>query len=237
MPDTDNQNLYTIMDSLKDQTFQEIIDRMEGIQGIEENKLPGDDPSERALTNWTRELDKLERAAKRKTPHRKRFIHIAMVAVLLLSFLLISVNAHHILNWFGATYEKYTKLQQTASIETEIKGWKDVYLPEYVPEDYTISDGIATTDAKSIEYTDTEGHRIMFYQYSPQSNIMIDTEAADKTMTSAVAGHTAYVFHKNGLTTLYWDNGIQTFSIEFSTLCLTEDEAIQMAESIQLQNK
>lgn len=228
----DETDLHGLLEAAEDELFQKIVDRMEGIQGIEESRLAKEKPSQEELLKWNTALDKLERQLARPKKCKRNKRHwIAVLAAILAATLLVSVNAHQIMNWFVTVREKYTLIHQENSISSEISRWEGAFVPDEVPKDFTISDALCGDDVLIIEYADTAGHRIVFYQYSPGSNILIDTEKADKVVDCKVADYTAYLCYKGELTTLYWNNDAQVFSFEFGSH-ITEQEILDMAASL-----
>lgn len=234
----DETDLRGLLEAAEDELFQKIVDRMEGMQGmqgIEESRLAKEEPSQEELLKWNTALDKLERQLtqpKKCKSNKRRWI--AVLAAILAATLLASANAYHIMNWFETVREKYTLIHQENSISSEISRWEGAFVPDEVPKDFTISDALCGDDMLIIEYADTAGHRIVFYQYSPGANILIDTEKADKVIDYKVADYTAYLYYKGELITLYWNNGAQVFSFEFGSHT-TEQEILDMAASLKKQ--
>lgn len=92
---------------------------------------------------------------------------------------------------------------------------------------------MSTEHFKVIEYADSMGGQITFYQYSATSNVRIDTENADKVVFPWVGAATAYQFEKGGQTTLYWSTESCVFSIAFDSASVPEAEIVSFAQGIE----
>lgn len=173
---------------------------------------------------------------KRKhTPVRHRRLRRTMVAAaLFISALLMAASAFPgLFVWLETVYEQFTQIHAAGTAQEEVDRWAGVYLPAYLPPSFTISDAMSTEDVKVIEYADTQGDRITFYQYSPDANVRIDTEAADKTEASWLNDGNAYLVHKGDLDTVYWEIGDCILSVEYNPDAVPVSEIKAFTVSIQ----
>lgn len=232
-----DDNLKDIVERSQEEALQRIIDRQEGKLAREELKGPGRVPTAEELAHWSSELDRLEEQEKSSGLNRRKWLlRLAVLAALLAALLALSVGAIRagIFNLFVTAQEQFTQINTSQSPERVVAGWRQFYLPSCLPDGYIISSPIDDENIKSIEYSNSSGERILYYQYSPNSNVRLDTEKADKQYNDSVNGETAYLFEKGTLSTLYWstDKGY-ILSIEFNPSSVTAEEILDMAESVQ----
>lgn len=223
-----------LMDEAEDALFQKIIDRQEGAQGIAENTLPAPGPTGAELARWTLALDALSRQA---PPQRKRvrLRRTVILAALLGAALLVAAGAFHrqILNWIETAHDQYAQLQAGRTAQQELDGWTGAYVPTALPLGYVLRYAKSTEQFKVIEYADSSGDQITFYQYCASSTVRFDTEEASKTVFPWVGETTAYQFQKGGRTTLYWTNKTSVFSIAFDAASVPESEMLSFAQSFE----
>lgn len=216
------------MEQSQDQLFQQIIDEQEGRLGIEEARRLGGPPEE-ALTRWTTELDKI----KDKRPgHWKRTVVIAAIiaAAMAMAVSVLATN-FDFLNIVETIQEQFTQFSPDKSPEIIVSKWSGAYLPEYVPAGYMMSDAVESTDIRAVEYTNSEGIRFTFNQYSGNTNLRIDTETAETTGCH-VGTEDGRLVRKGSQSTLYWNSVDTAFSIVYDPANITDDEARQIAESV-----
>lgn len=233
-----SDNIRDLMEEAEDALFQKIIDRQEGALGLEELNQSGPVPTQAELAKWEQALDKLaDEKASGKPPVKKRLGRTALLAILAAMFLLVAASAlsRPILNWVESVHEQYTQLQAKNTAQDEIDSWSGYYLPTSLPAHFAVSDAHKADDVAMIEYADTEGARITFYQYSPHSSFRIDTEKADKIITDLIPDQSVYLFSKKNLSTVSWNCGGHLLSIEFKTGSVDETELRALIGSIQWQ--
>ncbi|MHB8065221.1 MAG: DUF4367 domain-containing protein [Ruminiclostridium sp.] len=109
--------------------------------------------------------------------------------------------------------------------------WKNVYIPQYVPEGYKISDTNSLVTQKTIHYTAVNKALIVFIQYSDKdTNIRVDTENA-KVSWIVINDEESIVSEKGGMTTAVWHNSDCAFSLIGH---ISKEELIKMAESVEM---
>lgn len=242
------QRLEQLFDQAEDVLFQNIIDQQEGILGAKENEeYVGCEPTAREIGHWEEELNKLvlvqeNQGAIRPAPashcrSRKKLLRVLLLVAIIASVLVISGNAirMYILNWTETIGELYMEFRTGESAQDTVGGWNMVFIPTKIPAGYQISDAANTTSSTFIEYSNSEGHRVMFYQYAASAVVRIDTEAADEEI-DWLGGH-AYLFSKQEgeTTTISWSSGDYAFSIEYNPSQLNREDIEEMAESLQWQ--
>lgn len=227
---SEEKDLHRLVEDAEDELFQAIVDRMDRLEAPELEPGPGPPPE--ALARWRAALGRLERVPAVRN-RRRLGLRIAVVIAILAGVFFLGAHALTF-NWIELVREEYTQIQLRADTSPEevVDGWTDAFRPSCLPEDYHMSDAIDGADFKAIEYTDTEGHRIMFYQYGPDSNVRIDTESAEVRRSGTVNGHTAYWVQKGAVATLYWNDGQRIFFIEYAPECLSDAEILNFAEHI-----
>lgn len=222
------KSIQELLEQSEDQLFQQIVDEQEGLLGIEESKRLGS-PSEEELAQWTARLNKL---AAKAAPHRRRKRLVVVVAIIA-ALLAVSVLAYQVdlLNFVETVQEQFTQLSPSDPPENTVSAWVGAYCPEYVPDGYMMSDAVDNGDTKAIEYTSTEGVRFMFYQSGGDTNIRIDTEAAELS-DCRIGDVTGRLVRKDGLSTLFWSTTGASFSIEYDASRTSDQEIQQLAESV-----
>lgn len=219
-----------LIERSEDELLQAIIDHQEGMldQG---GLLP--DPSEANLAHWHYVLHRANAPEQRspKPTKRPRLRTVILVAILL-ALLMGSAAGLIISTWIERQHEAFLQLQAGVPPDDLVAGWVQVYVPEHIPEDYAISDAVWSDTLKFIEYSDTAGTRIAFYQYSTDANIRIDTEDADKELLWPDGS--GYLFFKEQTASLSWNNGIYTFSLEYDPARVSQADIEKMAQSIVL---
>lgn len=158
---------------------------------------------------------------------------VVVVAAVLALLLLPSAavrNALH--NLYISVMERYTQVQLNEPVEQIVSRWKNAYLPSYLPEGFSMSDADNSGEMIFIEYADANDNRITFYQYGIDSSIRLDTEGANEALPCQIGDGVGKLYEKEARTALYWSNGEQSFSVEFSSKIM-QDEIIKMAESME----
>lgn len=225
--------LHDLIDSTEDKLFQTIIDRQEGALGMAEQELCGEKP----LYNWPPSHQNSVLSCAPSCGFRRRWLSRAVVAAIIVFALAITAfaAAPTVLNWLETAHGNFVHISADESATEKIAAWTQVYVPDYVPEDYLPSDASRTEGMTVIEYVNTKGDRLIFYQYSPSSNIRIDTEFSEETVLTWKNGETAYLSSKGSTSIVYWSSSDWMFSIEYNPEDLTIDEIELMEESIQWQ--
>lgn len=234
-----DRELQDLFEQSEDALFQRIVDRQEGALGIaERERLGGEDPPAVELARWNRALDELERRKKREEPppappKRRSLRRVLLLAAIIIAALMFSATAirAYLLNWTEQAAEKYIQLQAGESAAERVARWREAYIPEIVPEDYTISDEGDSQNFRYIEYLDSQGHRLMFFQYPEGSAVRIDVEGA-ATVADWLGG-SARLITKGKTSIVVWDNGGCSFSIEYESDALSLDAVEEMAESLK----
>lgn len=106
----------------------------------------------------------------------------------------------------------------------------DAYLPEFVPEGFSITDVETLTFTKSIRYSNDKNQTILFIQYSGENiNLRVDTEDA-KVKEILINGIEGISLEKDGYTTLVWHNNETSFYLESQ---IDKSLLVKMAESMK----
>lgn len=219
-----------LIERSEDELLQAIIDRQEGVPD-QAGLFPG--PTETSLIRWHHALDEAfapeEQCPK---PTKAPRLRTVILVAILLALLMGSATGLIISTWIERQHEAFLQLQAGVPPDDLVAGWVQVYVPEHIPEDYAISDAVWSDTLKFIEYSDTAGTRIAFYQYSTDANIRIDTEDADKELLWPDGS--GYLFFKEQTASLSWNNGIYTFSLEYDPARVSQADIEKMAQSIVL---
>lgn len=186
----------------------------------------------RELYQWTGK----SRRVKMRFPVKIFFV--AAIVVIFLGGITAGAYWEQIMQFFTTQYEDYTDLsitsQNTASnlnIGKEPPAdWKDVWIPEYIPEGFLADRFAGGTRVKTITYTSTDDTYIEFRQLD--KIVGIDGEVTNIEGIN-IDGFQAYAYEKNfegkTIRNLSWSNGEESFSIEGTP---PMDELVKIAESI-----
>ena len=232
----ENSRLRDLLEQSEDALLQALIDEAEGELGQAELKELAGEPPSAEYAKWRQALHR--RTAPKRAGVSKRWLRVVVAAAIIAALLLLTVAAvrYQMLNFIERVYEQFTQLQPDTSAEARVAGWGDIYLPSYLPEGFFISSAWESGDTKIIEYTNSPGDRIIYYQYDCGSSLRLDSEDADKRACQ-VGGIDAWILEKDGLCTLYWWNETGIFSLEFTSGSVPETEIEQIAESLQYQEE
>ena len=234
-----DQELQDLFEQSEDALFRRIVDRQEGALGMAERERLGmDGPSATELARWDRALDALERQKRREEPppgppQKRSLRRVLLLAAIIAAVLALSAAAVrvYVLNWTEQATEKYLQFQAGESAAERVARWQEAYVPSTVPRDYQISAAAYSESSKFIEYANTAGDRLLFFQYPGSAAVRIDTEAADREVDWF--GQKAYLFLKEGTAMVTWDGGDCIFSIEYDPEAVTGEEIKEMAKSLE----
>jgi len=161
---------------------------------------------------------------------------VVLVFILGFSILYTTVDAFRIqvLNFLLAFEPEYTavKLGESENDGNIIAGFKDTYLPTYIPEGYR-ADKITNNDnAKTIDYINETGNFIKYMALCSAFGGGIDSEEADiiKYIKINGAKEDGLFVLKKGVITISWTFDNHIFIIIADKL--TEEETIKIAESV-----
>ena len=235
---TEDKKLRDLLEESQDDLFQRIIDRQEGRVGLAEAKKEPD-PTQSELDRWNRELDALERGTDKDKAHRMvawRRLGIAAVIAVLLMIVTVAALQIRILNVVETIQEKFTHLSPDKSAEDVLAGWENVWLPTSMPEDFMLTDVVENGDIRAVEYTDSEGTQLTFYQYNSDTMLHLDTENA-VVSNCHVGEFQCRLVYKAGWSALYWNNSDLAFAIEYDPDKTPDPVIQQVAQSVALDNK
>lgn len=224
--------LKDLLESSDDELFQKLIDRQEGAEGQSESYVLGI-ASEPEMQQFHNRFTATYCAASDHKPSGARWKlgRGFLVAVFVMVFLFTVAKAYpKMLNWVIESFDEFIQFHSNTSPEETMELWEDGWVPTYLPDDFRITDVVCGETAKLIEYSNTTGERIVFYQYSTNDNFHLDIENAIQEECQ-IDGKPAYVIEKEEISTLYWLDTDWSFSIEFPPSIML-DEAVKIAESI-----
>lgn len=127
--------------------------------------------------------------------------------------------------------EKYTKVSVvvTGSKSEVMNDWDSYFVPEFIPEGYTLTNSERFGDIKILFYTNITGQEIQFSQTPLNPEYQVDTENAHVTDVT-INDEKGILVDKDGLMTMIWTSDAHTFHIIGE---IDRAEIIKMAESIK----
>ena len=158
---------------------------------------------------------------------------VVLAFVLGFSILFTTVDAFRVqvLNFLLTFESEYTsvRLGENENDENIIAGFKNTYLPTYIPEGYRIYDKGNGGSFSLINYINNEDEYIRFYVFTFGMEGNIDSENAEIIKTIKINGTEGIYILKNGKITISWSNEERLFII---SAILSEKEIIKIAESV-----
>jgi len=159
---------------------------------------------------------------------------VVLVFILGFSILFTTVEAFRVqvLNFIMTFEKEYTtvKLGESENDGNIIAGFKDTYVPIYIPAGYKINQLIDEDDMKTIEYINDEDNFLFFYDYNQSAITNIDTEDADTIKSIKINGVDGLFVLKNNRIIISWTYNNRILII--IAYKLTEEETIKIAESV-----
>lgn len=204
-------------------------------------------PSEKEKLKFIRRLNfhftlfNLRKVARRLFHYRFQKIAILIsvfLMLLLTSFLSVEAFRVKILNLFIQIEKEYTTIrleeemnQPPAHLQIE---WDSAYVPTKVPEGYRITRVSNDQNVKLIEYENESQGFLLFQQNNRNSGINVDTEGAEEVSRLTLHGHEGLYVHKKDVMTVVWEDEAHLFLISGSSIDLSKEEMIEMAQSVSL---
>lgn len=227
---SERQPFSDILDRSDDQAFQAIIDRQEAALGRAESGTPGPALTAETLAKWEKELDKLPGQRRSRRRLRRTVLLAAIITALLLA---AAAGAYHVelLNWWERVRQEVSILTVEEDPEAIVQTWTGCHVPTEIPEGFEIAQAVNGTTAKIIEYHDTAGNRIMYYEYTSDVTLGLDKEQASALIEPNHEG--AHAYEKDGKTSYYWFSEERAYVLEFDTDAVTLDAVERMAESLR----
>lgn len=178
--------------------------------------------------------------------HSKRLYKVAAILFFLISIISVSVlNAEAIkiklFNFIFDIHDKYTsiKLEPADDMETGYitLNLEDVYIPTRIPEGFKLS-GLTNNDQqKVLQYSNSNKSIIILQQFSSDCSLNIDTENADHIINVLINDSEGLLVEKENIITITWNYANRLFLMEFINCELSQEEALDIAESVRLVNK
>lgn len=190
---------------------------------------PQEDPL-KALEEFLAQREPQKRA--RSRPQKRLLI----VAAVLAALLALTAVAYAVQHWglFLNVQEEFTQPRTAPGPEATVKTWTELPIPTDTPRGFYISDAASGDGTSTIEYTNSEGQRFTIFYYSQESSVHIDSEKTDQSTQFMLENMTVYLLEKNGLSTLFWNDGPTIVSIEFHPEEVSLDEIKALAVSMAL---
>ena len=109
--------------------------------------------------------------------------------------------------------------------------WTNAYVPTYIPEGYEVSSFSYNDGFKRIVFENASTQTFILYtEMDEASNLVVDTENADRFEEIILNGQSGTLVVKNSLITIVWEQGGRLFMIKTQTEVRT---AIKMAEGVK----
>lgn len=173
--------------------------------------------------------------------HITRFMQIAAVLIVCLTVVGITAiagSSHlrvQILQLLARTTTEYTELSMSIEKEIDIPNdWKGTYYPGTVPEKSMISYLDSNNSISWVCFSDEESDgkwKLSFTEYDETTDIRIDSENANQ-VESMINGHEVTILEKEGLITIYWNDGQRLLVLQTQRCSLPE--AITYASNVEM---
>ena len=214
------------------------LEEMQSLEGSSDSK-----PSELALKRFSKQLD-MELRKQRQTERKRiafialRTIAISLVAIFVVFFTAmttVSAFRTRVLNIWMDIRPEYTAFQLRGGDSTEggsmIVNWINAYVPTYIPEGYEVSSFSYSEGFKRIVFENTPAQTFILYtELDEASNLVVDTENADRFEEISINGHIGTLVLKNNMVTIVWEQRGRMFMIQAQADVGT---VIKMAEGVK----
>ena len=244
-------NRAKLRDEYEDALFKMLLHDVAEHQGkalLEEQQAivdtPDSKPSELALKRFSKQLD-TELRKQRKVARKQvalaavRAMAICLVAVLtvfLTAMTTVSAFRTRVMNIWMDIRPEYTAFQLRSGDSTEggsmVVNWSNAYVPTYIPEGYEVGSFSFNEGLKRIVLEDASSQTFILYtELDEASNLVVDTENADRFEEISLNGQTGTLVVKNNLITIVWEQEGRLFMIQAQA---DEGTAVKMAEGVKL---
>jgi len=199
-------------------------------------------PSERFDKNMQRLIRNHRRKKKMKSTLKMTMkvatFFIIVTSIFLTAALSVKATRTEILNLFTETTKEYLNIKYgdrtLLDSENLFKDWEQIYLPEYIPEDFDIKKTERLIRISTVEYSNREG-LIITYSYAPASSRTLSLDSEDATIKElTILGNPALSIQKNttGIpeNKIVFTNGEMSFYISSS---YDMEKLIKMADSVR----
>ena len=182
---------------------------LSNLVGLKKDQMIGDTSMRqiclKALDEYTEKLERdAEFTKERIVPFRKRrsvakVSKIVAAAAVILVFSVVgttTVNANfreRIVNWFTETYAKFNLFNTSSEVEPSLDEIR-LFIPGYIPVDYTFVETYEIGDGVSFDYVDDDGNELVILITMPSDGWMIDTEGMD-VLEMEYGGEAAFYFN------------------------------------------
>ena len=227
-----------LLHDVAEQEGMALLDELQTLDDPSDSK-----PSELALKRFSKQLDielrKQSRAERKQvalTAVRTMVISlVAILTVFLTAMTTVSAFRTRVMNIWMDIRPEYTAFQLRGSDSTEggsmSVNWTNAYVPTYIPEGYEVSSFSYNDGFKRIVFENASTQTFILYtEMDEASNLVVDTENADRFEEIILNGQSGTLVVKNSLITIVWEQGGRLFMIKTQTEVRT---AIKMAEGVK----
>ena len=177
--------------------------------------------------------NKLRSVAKTSKKILARVAVVVLVFILGFSILYTTVEAFRVqvLNFLLTFDKEYTtvKLGDGENDKNMIAGFKNAYVPKYIPDGFEINGISNNPNYQTIVYKNDDEKTIFFYVFEPSMTTNIDSKNANIIKNIKINGNDAIFVLKKDKITISWSNDEKIFMIYAQ---ISESEAIKIAESV-----
>lgn len=219
------------LDALRDVSIQQVLDEASNI--TENAETP--EYSEEFNENMEKLRQKYGNVPKKKSARPiYRAASIILVAVLTLGLMTISVRAFFPEIWqvFVSWFEDYASVSFEGVHNDSSSELEELMEPSYVPEGLVAERQMISDTTYLVSYYLGDTEVIHFIQdFSRDVSLYIDNSYDFDTII--ISGYSGYIGTNDRARIIAWDNGKYGFRITFNTADISEDDAIQIAESVK----
>lgn len=245
-PEQIRQKLY---EAYEDSLFKLVMHdaaEQEGQLFLEEKeKLKNDPeflPSHWAFQKFRQQLDNQLKKSKAYALRRRmgqalsKAAMVMLIVMVILGAAAVTVQAVRVrvLNFMMDIQQEYTSFELKDSSSSEgnhtIVGWRQAYVPTYMPDGYEIYAAKKNELSSIIEFRNPQGASINYIELSQSSKTALDTENAAVFETVSINGHEGTVVGKNDLITVIWAMDDRMFIIQGK---INKDTALKIAGGVK----
>ena len=165
---------------------------------------------------------------KRQIARAMRIAAVLIVCLTVAGVTAVAGSSHlrvQIMQLLARTTPSYTELSLSVEKEIEIPSeWQGTYYPWAVPERSVISYMDSNNKISWVCFSDegSDGKwKVSFTEYDEATDIRIDSENANQ-VESMINGHEVTILEKEGLITVYWNDGQRLLVLQTQRCSLSE---------------
>jgi len=165
------------------------------------------------------------------TGRRVASILLAVITAAAVTTVSVEALREPVFQFFTEVFEKFTQILFVDDTPKTPQAELEKRTPTYIPEGYTVEAEVSTTTVYKIVYSNTNGSKVRYSQYSkPNMQVQADTEEMQYTGIT-IGGQQGITYNNKGTTTITFSDNRHTYVLSGN---IANAELIKMAESLIL---